>query len=82
MYVQELRDFREYLIVHTDVEELKSLNLLGVQYPPGNRGMGLVRMRLAKEPGDPPPPQLSDCESYEFTPVGPPGCFAKPICIN
>ena len=56
MCVQELRDFRDYLIVHTDVEELKSLNLLGVQYPPGNRGMGLVQMRLAKEPGDPHSP--------------------------
>ena len=58
MYVQELRDFREYLIVHTDVEELKSLNLLGVQYLPGNRGVGLVQMRLAKEPGDPLTPSI------------------------
>ena len=31
MYVQELRDFREYVIEHTDVEELKALNALGVR---------------------------------------------------
>ena len=31
MYVGELREFRTYLRDHTTVEELKSLNLLGVQ---------------------------------------------------
>ena len=32
MYVDELRDFRAYLVANTDVVELKSLNLLGVQF--------------------------------------------------
>ncbi len=32
MYVNELRDFRAYLVANTDVVELKSLNLLGVQF--------------------------------------------------
>ena len=32
MYVDELREFRAYLVGHTDITELKSLNLLGVQF--------------------------------------------------
>ena len=32
MYVTELREFRAYLVSNTDVAELKSLNLLGVQF--------------------------------------------------
>ena len=32
MYVGELREFRDYLREHTDVAELKALNLLGVQF--------------------------------------------------
>ena len=34
MYVEELRSFRSYLVENTDVAELKSLNLLGVQFAP------------------------------------------------
>ena len=32
MYVNELREFRAYLVANTDVVELKHLNLLGVQF--------------------------------------------------
>ena len=32
MYIEELREFREYMAAHTDVAELKALNLLGVQF--------------------------------------------------
>ena len=32
MYVAELREFRDYFMQHTTVEELKSLNLLGLQF--------------------------------------------------
>ena len=32
MYVSELREFRDYLHDHTNVTELKELNLLGVQF--------------------------------------------------
>ena len=34
MYVEELRSFRSYLVENMDVAELKSLNLLGVQFAP------------------------------------------------
>ena len=32
MYVSELQDFRDYLHANTSVDELKGLNLLGVQF--------------------------------------------------
>ena len=32
MYLQELRQFRTYLLANTAIEELKQLNLLGVQF--------------------------------------------------
>ncbi len=32
MYLEELRDFRTFLHHNTDMEELKGLNLLGVQF--------------------------------------------------
>ena len=32
MYLEELREFQSYLSSKTDVPELKSLNLLGVQF--------------------------------------------------
>ena len=32
MYVAELREFRDYVHEHTNVKELKELNLLGVQF--------------------------------------------------
>ena len=40
MYLDELREVQAYLMAKTEVPELKSLNLLGVQYSPGNRGRG------------------------------------------
>jgi len=32
MYVDELRQFRAYLVEHTEIADLKSLNALGVQF--------------------------------------------------
>ncbi len=32
MYLQELRDFKSFLCTHTDMLELRNLNLLGVQF--------------------------------------------------
>ena len=32
MYVAELREFRDYLQANTSIDELKELNLLGVQF--------------------------------------------------
>ena len=31
MYLEELRDFRAFLVANTAVDELRNLNLLGVQ---------------------------------------------------
>ena len=51
MYLDELREVQAYLMAKTEVPELKSLNLLGVQYSPGNRGKGgLAHMTIAKVP--------------------------------
>ena len=32
MYIAELRAFKKYLVEHTSISELRSLNLLGVQF--------------------------------------------------
>ena len=37
MYIDELREFRCYLREHTRIEELKGLNLLGVQFAPRSK---------------------------------------------
>ena len=58
MYLDELREVQAYLMAKTEVPELKSLNLLGVQYSPGNRGRGLAHMRFAKAPPTFPGKQL------------------------
>ena len=38
MYVSELREYRAFLLSHTEIPELKALNLLGVQSANGEWG--------------------------------------------